>query len=296
MKVMLIGAGGQLASDLRKALERETIIPLAHADLDITDAAAIRRAFESHRPQVVVNTAAFHRVDDCESQVEKAFRVNSFAVRDLALACLEWDATLVHFSTDFVFGGDKSDPYIETDRPQPLNVYGASKLAGEYLVSATLGKCFLIRTCGLYGLGGSKSKGANFVETILRKAAEGKPLRVVSDQVITPTYTVDLARKVAELIRSDGYGLYHISNNGSCSWFEFARRALELSGVKADLSPTTSKAYGAPTRRAPYSVLRNYRLECLGLDDLPVWEDALVRYLAERNRQGGNDCTPAPLP
>lgn len=296
MKVMLIGAGGQLASDLLKALGRETIIPLTHADIEITDPLAVRQALENHRPEVVINTAAFHRLDDCESQIEKAFRVNSFAVRDLALACLQWDATLVHFSTDFVFGGDKSDPYTESDCPQPLNVYGASKLAGEYLVSATLEKCFLIRTCGLYGLGGSKSKGGNFVETILRKAAEGKPLRVVDDQVITPTYTADLARKVAELVRSDAYGLYHISNNGSCSWFEFAQRALELSRLKADLSPTTSKAYGAPTRRAPYSVLRNYRLECLGLDDLPVWEDALARYLAERNRHGGNDSPPAPLP
>src|SRR6516165_2880055 len=190
---MLIGAAGQLGAELAEVLARETTVPLTHADIEITDSRSVKFAFERHRPDVVINMAAFHRVDDCETEMERAFQVNAFAVRGLAQACRQFGAVLVHFSTDYVFAGEKTEPYVETDRPGPLSVYGASKLAGEYLVSATLSRHFLIRTCGLYGLGGSRSKGGNFVETMLRLAAAGKPLRVVSDQVATPTYTEDLA-------------------------------------------------------------------------------------------------------
>lgn len=279
---MLIGCTGQLGSELVKTLPAAEVTPLTHSEFEVSDVCSVKNAFERHHPEVVINTAAFHRVDDCETQIEKAFRVNAFAVRDLALACREHHAVLVHFSTDFVFGGEKRTPYLETDLPRPLSVYGASKLAGEHLVQLTLPRHFLIRTCGLYGAAGSRSKGGNFVETVLRRAQEGKPLRVVSDQVVTPTYTVDLARKVAELIRTDAYGLYHVTNNSSCSWLEFARRIFELAGVKADLQPTTSDAFGAPAGRPAYSVLKNGRLEQLGMDDLPVWENALQRYLTER--------------
>jgi dTDP-4-dehydrorhamnose reductase len=282
MRVMLIGVEGQLGSDLRRVLQVETLIPLSHADIEIADADAVRQAFGQHRPDVVINTAAFHRVDDCETQMERAFQVNAFATRGLAQECNRCGVALVHFSTDYVFAGEKREPYVETDRPGPLSVYGASKLAGEYLVAAALERHFLIRTCGLYGLGGSRSKGGNFVETMLRLAAQGKPIRVVNDQVVTPTYTADLARTVSQLIRTEAYGLYHVTSGGSCTWFEFARKIFELAGVNADLNPVTAQAFGAPARRPAYSVLRNQRLEVLGLDDLPVWEDGLRRYLAER--------------
>jgi len=148
---------------------------------------------------------------------------------------------------------------------------------------------FVIRTCGLYGLGRSRSKGGNFPETMLRLAAQAKPIRVVNDQVVTPTYTADLARKVSQLILTEAYGLYHITNGGSCTWFEFAQRIFELAGVSADLTPVTAEAFGAPARRPAYSVLRNLRLEKLGLDDLPLWEDGLRRYLAERVLASGAD-------
>lgn len=284
MKVMLIGAGGQLGGDLQKALPAAACVPLLHAEIEIADPASVRQAFEQHRPEVVINTAAFHRVDDCESQAERAFQVNALAVRGLAQACRQFDAALVHFSTDYVFAGEETEPYVETDRPCPLSVYAASKLAGEYLVAATHPKHFVIRTCGLYGIGGSRSKGGNFVETMLRLAAQGKPVRVVSDQVVTPTYTADVARKVTQLIETEAYGLYHVTAQGSCSWFEFARTIFELANVRADLVPTTSEAFGAPARRPRYSVLRNQRLESLGLDDLPDWQDGLRRYLAERRQ------------
>ncbi|HEY6291236.1 MAG TPA: dTDP-4-dehydrorhamnose reductase [Terriglobia bacterium] len=282
MKIMLIGAGGQLGSDLLRVLPAANTVPLTHADIEITDPRSVQTAFEQHRPDVVINTTAFHRVDECESQMERTFQVNTFAVRGLAQACKQFGAVLVHFSTDFVFSGEKQEPYVETDRPRPLSVYGTSKLAGEHLVAATLERHFLIRTCGLYGLGGSRSKGGNFVETMLRLAAQGKTIRVVADQTVTPTYTADLAGKVTQLISTQAFGLYHITNNGWCSWFEFARAIFDLSGVSADLKPTTSEAFGAPARRPVYSVLRHQRLESLGLDDMPVWNASLRRYLAER--------------
>lgn len=287
MKIMLIGASGQLGSDLRKVLPAGTLIPLSHADIEITDAGSVRRAFEQHQPAIVINTAAFHRVDDCETQMERAFQVNAFATRGLALECRRFGAALVHFSTDYVFAGEKTEPYAETDRPGPLSVYGASKLAGEYLAASALERHFVIRTCGLYGLGGSRSKGGNFVETMLRMAAQGKPLRVVKDQVVTPTHTADLARKVSQLIQTEAYGLYHITSGGSCSWYEFARTIFELTGVAADLQPVTADAFGAPARRPAYSVLRNQRLEALGLDDVPPWEDGLKRFLTERQQAFG---------
>lgn len=286
---MLIGAGGQLGGDLRRLLPAEDCIPLTHADIEITDSESVRQAFEQHQPDTVINTAAFHRVDDCESQAERAFQTNTLAVRGLAQACRSRGVVFVHFSTDYVFDGAQSEPYVEADRPGPLSVYAASKLAGEYLAAATHPKHFVIRTCGLFGLGGSRSKGGggNFVETMLRAAAQGKTLRVVSDQVVTPTATADLARKVLELVQTEAYGLYHITAHGSCSWYEFARTIFDLAGVQANLQPVTAEAFGAPARRPPYSVLRNRHLEQLGLDDLPAWQDGLSRYLAERARIPG---------
>ena len=282
MNILLIGANGQLGTDLSKTLGTQKLIKLTHKDIEITDSPSVSRALQAYAPDVVVNTAAFHRVDDCETQTELALRVNALAIRNLALACRQHNSVFVHFSTDYVFGGGKADPYVETDSAQPLSVYGVSKLAGEHLALAANPRSFVIRTCGLYGIGGSKSKGGNFVETMLRRAEQGSPLRVVDDQVVTPTYTVDLAGKVGELIATEDYGLYHITNNSSCSWFQFAQRIFELAGVPADLSPTTSESFRSAARRPSYSVLRNNRLELRGMDDLPVWENALARYLEER--------------
>jgi dTDP-4-dehydrorhamnose reductase len=282
MKILLIGATGQLGSALAGTLRDDEVAALGHAEIEITDPESVRRAFQTHRPELVINTAAFHRVDDCESQVEKSFQVNAFAARGLALACREAGAALVHFSTDYVFGGEKRQPYTEEDRPQPLSVYAASKLAGEHLIAATLPEHFIIRSCGLYRVGGSKSKGGNFVETMLRKAAAGETIRVVDDQVVTPTHTPELARAVARLIRTRHFGLYHITCQGGCSWYEFAQKIFALAGLKPDLRPANSSEFRTPARRPPYSVLDNARLRALGLDDLKHWSDALADYLTER--------------
>ncbi|MEM1867999.1 MAG: dTDP-4-dehydrorhamnose reductase [Thermosphaera sp.] len=278
----MIGANGQLGTDLVKVLNNWDLVPLTHAELDICDFVRARKVLTELRPDVVINTAAFNRVDDAEAQPEKAFWVNTYAVRNLAQVCADLDCTLMHISTDYVFGGEKRTPYTEDDPPNPLNVYGVSKLAGEYFVRNICPKHFIVRTSGLYGVAGSSGKGGNFVETMVRLAKEGKPIRVVTDQVLTPTYTKDLAQKIKELLTTEAYGLYHITNSGQCSWYEFARRIFELLGIKPDFGPTTSAEFRAKARRPAYSVLAHERLKELGLDDLRPWPEALKAYLEEK--------------
>ena len=285
MTTLLIGANGQLGSELRQAFSNHDLIPLTHADLELTNPIQVRETLSKYRPRLILNTAAYHRVDECEDFPERAFAVNTMAIRDLAIAAKEIGAVLVHFSTDYVFDGQQRSPYREVDRPGPLSVYATSKLAGEYFIQAVLERYYLIRTCGLYGLAGSRSKAGNFVETMLRLAAEGREIRVVGDQIVTPTSVKDLARKVRQLVETDAYGLYHITNRGGCSWYQFARTIFDLAGLTPDLIETTSAAYDARAARPAYSVLDNANLRSLGLDDLRSWQDALKAYLADRDRR-----------
>jgi dTDP-4-dehydrorhamnose reductase len=287
MTTLLIGANGQLGSELRHAFKDHDLVPLVRADMEFTDPAQVRNALRKYRPGLILNTAAYHRVDECEEHPERAFAVNAIAVRDLAIACRAFGAALVHFSTDYVFDGRQPRPYRETDPPGPLSVYATSKLAGEYFVRATLERYFVIRTCGLYGLAGSSGKGGNFAETMLRLAREGREIRVVGDQVLTPTSAKELARKVRQVVETDAYGLYHITNSGECSWYQFAAAIFELLGIQPGLSQTTSTAYGARATRPAYSVLENANLRSLGLDHLSYWRDALKEYLVDRDRARG---------
>jgi len=282
MRTVVLGAGGQLGHDLQRVLADWDLIPYRRADLDICDYPSITQALTQSRPEVVINAAAYVRVDEAEAQIEEAFRVNAFAVRNLAQVCAQIDCVLVHISTDYVFGGEKRTPYTEDDPPNPLNVYGVSKLAGEYFVRSMCPRHFVIRSSGLYGLAGSSGKAGNFVETMLRLAGEGRPIRVVNDQVLTPTYTMDLARKIKELVKTEAFGLYHITNSGECSWNEFACKIFELSGLEPDLLSATSKELGLEAERPAYSVLGCRGLERVGLQHLSHWGDALREYLVER--------------
>jgi len=287
MITLLIGANGQLGTELRQTFGDHDLAPLTHADLELTDRAQVTAALRKYRPSLILNAAAYHRVDECEEFPERAFAANALAVRDLAVAANAIGAVLVHFSTDYVFDGRQRRPYLETDPPGPLSVYATSKLAGEYFIRATLEQHFVIRTCGLYGLAGSHSKAGNFVETMLRLAREGREIRVVVDQVLTPTSAKELARKVRQLVETRAYGLYHITNNGTCSWYQFAAAIFELSGIRPSLSETTSAAYGACAVRPSYSVLENASLGRLGLDDLSPWRDALEVYIEDRRAAKG---------
>jgi dTDP-4-dehydrorhamnose reductase len=286
MKVLLIGANGQLGSDLVKTLTSVDLISLTHRDVDICEPVGLRETLRRHAPEVVINTAAFHKVDECETNVEKTFAVNTYGVRNLALACKEQGCALLHMSTDYVFGGEaqRRRPYVETDLPSPINVYGIAKLGGEYLMRYILDRHWIVRSQWLYGVAGASGKGGNFVELMLRLAREGRDIKVVDDQIGSPTYTLDLARKLAQLIKTEHYGLYHVTNSGECTWYQFACKIWELSGLSPNAEPTTTAAFGAVATRPAYSALDNAALRAVGLDDMQPWEEALAAYLEERKR------------
>jgi dTDP-4-dehydrorhamnose reductase len=290
MAIVILGAAGQLGRDLVAAFAAagETVVPLTHADVDIRDTPRVRARLAELRPRCVINTAAYHQVDACEEHVEDAFAVNALAVRALALICREIDATLVHFSTDFVFGGVRTRPNEEFDLPLPESVYATSKLAGEHFARTYCPRHLVVRTCGLYGHGGSRSRGGNFVDKMLALAAEGRPLRVVADQIVTPTFTPDLASAVRRLLEHeagggpDFYGIYHITNGGHCSWYDFAAAIFAEAGVRANLAPTSTAENPTPARRPSYSVLAHRHWRRLGLPELRPWREALRAYLAGR--------------
>lgn len=282
MRTVILGAGGQLGHDLQRAMADWDLLPYRRTDLDICDYLSVSRVLAQARAEVVINAAAYVRVDEAEDRIEEAFRVNAFAVRNLAQVCAKLDCVLAHISTDYVFGGDKRTPYNEDDPPGPLNAYGVSKLAGEYFVRTLCPRHFVIRSSGLYGAAGSKGKGGNFVETMLRLARNGKPIRVVDDQVLSPTSTLALASKLKELLQTEAFGLFHITSGGECSWNEFAGGIFELSGLKPELLPVSSRELGLKALRPAYSVLGCRGLERIGLESLPLWQDALREYLAER--------------
>jgi len=287
MKILLLGSNGQLGSDLLNALEGKNVLPLTHADIDIRDGERVYRVLNEYCPDVVINTVAYHKVDEIEINSEKAFEVNAFATFHLAEACREHNAALVHFSTDYVFGGDQNrrTPYSENDKPDPVNVYGASKLSGEHLIKITWEKHYIVRTSGLYGIRGASGKGGNFVETMLRLENEGKPIRVVNDQCLTPTFTADLAGAINQLIETNQFGLYHITNEGYCTWYEFAAKIFELAGLHPDLSPTTSTEFKTTARRPQYSVLAKNGIYQIGLPTMRHWHNALQDYLSIRTQK-----------
>ncbi len=280
---VILGAGGQLGQEFCSILGGEATA-LKRAQADLTSHGAVRAALVKCRPDVVINCAAFNLVERAESEPEAAFAVNAWGVGNLAAVCRDLNCLLVHFSTDYVFGLEESRrvPYTEADPPGPINVYGLSKLAGEYLVRFSCPRHFVIRTCGLYGFRGTGGKGVNFVETMLRRASHGKSIQVVQDQTCTPNYTADVAAAALALVQTGRYGLYHVTNAGSCSWYEFARAIFELAGINADLSPTTSQERGPGVLRPRYSVLAGNAYQAVGLPPLRPWQEALASYLRER--------------
>jgi dTDP-4-dehydrorhamnose reductase len=286
VKILLFGAAGQLGSDLLRVFRdnRHDVVPASHAAFDVCEVGQVDRLVDAVRPEVVVNTAAFHKVEECERQPLRASEVNAVGTLNLARACAKTQAILVHFSTDYVFDGKKEAPYLESDLPSPVNVYGASKEAGERLVACNLERHFILRTCGLYGHAGSSGKGGNFVETMLKKGLEGGPVRVVDDQILTPTATADLALVVNQLIETSAFGLYNVTCEGACSWHDFAREIFGLQKMQVNLLPVKTTEFPSPVRRPAYSVLSKGRLSELGLS-MPQWRQSLERYLLGRGQK-----------
>jgi dTDP-4-dehydrorhamnose reductase len=282
MKTILIGANGQLGTDIRATWPADGLVTFTSADLDVTDRARVFETVAAHAPDLVLNTAAFHNVDVCETEAERACAVNAIGPLHLADACAEHGATLMHLSTDYVFSGAAGRAYSESDPPDPVNVYGATKAAGEVIIRQRLERHYIVRGSGLFGVAGAAGKGGNFVETMLRLAREGKPITVVDDQVLSPTFTADLAAKLLEIARSGLFGTYHVSGCGSCSWYEFARAIFEDCDLTPELSPTTTAAFGAKARRPAYSVLSNDALARAGIPPMRPWREALRDYLARK--------------
>lgn len=295
MKVIVIGASGQLGSDLCHELASTDLVPLIHSDIEVTDIDSVKQTLRKHQPDVVINTAAYVRVDDCETDRERAFLVNALGARNVAVVAQEIGSRLVHISTDYVFGGEakpRATPYTEFDTPVPPNIYGKSKLAGENLVQHLCLRHFIVRSSGLFGVAVASGKGGNFVETMLQLARNQNELRVVNDQVFSPTYTKDLAQKIAQLITTEYYGTFHITNRGACSWYEFTEEILRLAGLKTAIIPITSAEYSQKARRPRFSVLDNYHLRLLGMDDMRPWQEALEDYMITKGhvkQQGGSD-------
>lgn len=287
MNIVVIGANGQLGSDLVSAFAREgdTVHGLTHSDIEISEFQSVMLAFEGIQPQVIVNTAAMHHVENCESAPEKAFVVNALGAKNLAKAARELDATLLHVSTDYVFDGSKGMPYTEDDAPRPLNAYGITKLAGEHFVRATAPKHFVVRTSGLYGKSACRAKGGlNFVDLMLKLAKERGEVRVVDNEVVTPTLTAELAQQIVTLSHSRQYGLYHATAEGSCSWYEFAREIFASTNTTVRLQVAGPNEFPAKVPRPTYSVLENRALKVSGLNSFKPWQDALHDYLADRTK------------
>ncbi len=262
VKTMILGAGGMLGTDLQANFPQA--ISFIHAELDITDKNAVFSVIERQKPDIVINAAAYTKVDDCEENIELALSVNGAAPGYIAEACRSTGSGLVHFSTDYVFDGKKKE-YTESDKPNPINVYGASKLEGERAIANAMDRYYIIRTSWLFGL-----HGMNFIETMLKVGASNSLVRVVNDQFGKPTYTKDLAQKIPEILDYD-YGIYHITNEGVCSWYEFA------SAIIPNAVPCTSKEYIRKAKRPEHSVLANTKTK-----PMRHWKDALAEYLEIR--------------
>jgi dTDP-4-dehydrorhamnose reductase len=285
LDVGVIGANGQLGRYIMRVFGNSDAVdafPLTRKELDVTIPDAIQQALSGRRLDVLINTSAAHG-RDTEMALGNTFAVNTLGPKYLALYCQERGVDLAHISTDYVFRGDIKRPYVETDCAEPVNAYGISKLAGEFMIKATTARYYIVRVSGLYGVGGCRAKNnSNFVEMMLAKATEGGPIRVVDDQFVTPTYVLDIAGSLLQLIQTRKYGVYHMTNAGACSWYEFTKEIFRLAKVDVDVQPIQTEQSGAVVTRPMYSVLDNCNLRAIGLPDLRPWQEALAAYMAER--------------
>jgi len=276
MKMAIIGASSHLGSELVRAASSEEVTAFAHGDCDVTDVKSLEAALIPQRFDVVINLASYNRVDDSEANPAPAMAVNAEGARNVASVAARIGAPVCHVSTDYVFGADagRNAPYAED------NAYGRSKLEGERLVRRANPDHLIVRTSGLFGA--AKRQGTTFPEVMLAKAAAGEPIRVVDDQTVTPTYVPELAEKMIEILRSGATGIVHLSNSGSCTWYEFACEIFRQAGLSPDLAPISSEEFGAAARRPAYSVMTSKRLPELGIEPMRPWQDC-VRAWLEKN-------------
>lgn len=285
MRLLLIGATGQLGGDLLRNNTKHEILAPGRGELDLTRPDQVAHAVRTFKPEVIVNCAAFHNVPLCEEQPEQAFRINCIAVRNLAALAAETGAWFVTFSSDYVFGGEaRCTPYAEYDRPAPLQVYGITRLAGEHAALAVAPQqSVVIRTCGLYGRSGARSKGGNFVDGRAADAIAGRRIEMACEQIVAPTSTDDLSRAVLDLLGHPQLtpGIYHLVNEGQCSWYELTCAIVEIMGLRTEVVPVDRGGRSGSMRRPLYSVLANTKARALGITLRP-WRDALADYLGAK--------------
>lgn len=290
MKVIVIGSNGQLGTDLMRTLSAESsfeVTGLTHNDIEVSDVQAESKLV-SLRPDVTINTAAFHKTDACEDEPKRAFEVNTLGALHVARACSVLNAVNVFQSTDFVFGGERRSPYSEEDEPNPINVYGASKVAGEKITAAYSPSHYIVRSSSLFGVAGSSGKGGNFVESILKQGHAGGEIKVVDDITMSPTYTKDLAASIVALLqKKPPFGVYHIANSGSCTWWQFASDIIRLAGLNAEVKKTSSSDYPTKARRPPMSALSSAKLAKHGIR-MRDYREALSDYLIAKGHVQGH--------
>ncbi|MBS7648478.1 MAG: dTDP-4-dehydrorhamnose reductase [Candidatus Bathyarchaeia archaeon] len=281
MKILVIGSTGQLGTDLVKVLgSGHEVVGLTHRDIEVSDYNSCL-ILKGYRPDVVVNTAAFHRTDQCEEEPLKTFQVNAIGARNVAIISRDIGAITVYISTDYVFDGSKGSPYTEYDTPSPLNTYGISKLAGE-LYTRQNPEHYIFRVASLFGATGASGKGGNFIETMITKAKNNEPISVVDDMWMSPTYTKDAALTIKRVLELRlPYGVYHAANRGYCTWFQFAQEIFKHVGIDADLKPIKTDQLQMKARRPRFSALESIKLREYGIK-LRGWEGALRDYLIEK--------------
>jgi dTDP-4-dehydrorhamnose reductase len=286
-RAVVFGAAGQLGVELVRELQlrQYAVAGWDRSQVDITDAQAVERALAQYDAEVVFNSAAYNQVDVAEQEPQAAFLVNALAVRNLALACRQMDAQLVHFSTDYVFDGQAGYPYAEDDPPHPLGAYAVSKLAGELYAQAYLDRVLVVRTSGVFGPGGLDTARGNFVEIMLRLAGSQNAVRVVEDHVASPTFAPLLAARTIDLVERGQFGVFHVGGGAPTSWFQFARTIFEVAGLEPLLLASSEREYRTPARRPKYSALSNAKMERIGIEPMPPLKAAVESYFAERKRR-----------
>jgi dTDP-4-dehydrorhamnose reductase len=284
--VLVLGSLGQLGSELVREFQARghSVSGYDRAEVDITDEAQVEQVIARIRPELVINAAAYNQVDVAEREPQAAFLVNALAVRHLAVVCRQWDIRLVHYSTDYVFDGRAGRPYTEEDPTHPLGAYAVSKLAGELYAQAYLEAPLIIRTSGVFGPAGRHTARGNFIELMLRLAAEDRPIRVVEDHIASPTYAPALAARTADLVERGASGIFHLGGGTAISWFDYAAMIFRLAGIAARLQPTNEREYRTAARRPKYSALSNRKAEAFGIAPMPPLEEAVREYLDRREK------------
>jgi dTDP-4-dehydrorhamnose reductase len=285
-KVVVFGCRGQLGIELVTVFQKRgyDVAGFERSKIDISDAAQVAQVFAAEDPAIVINAAAYNQVDVAEKEPLPAMQANGLAVRNLAMACRQHDARLVHFSTDYVFDGTAGRAYTEEDAPHPLGAYAVSKLAGELYAQAYLDHPLIIRTSGVFGPGGLNTARGNFIEAMLRLAASNQPIRVLNDHVASPTYSPFLAARAADLVDRNLTGVFHVGGGQPISWFDYAAMIFRVAGLHPELKPTNEREFRAAARRPKYSALSNAKMERSGIEPLPPLEAAVRLYMQERAR------------